>query len=91
MEAKMTIHTKYATYIFQAAFNNQDIECYLCTKTHDRLLENGGKGENSMEKGKPYECLCVRVKAEKANLYLSDRVVTTSPILAMLGVPQGRS
>lgn len=91
----MTIHTKYATYVFQGAFNSQDIECYLCTKTHDKLMEHGGKGENSMPIGKTFECMAVRVRrttlGDQAMLFLNDRVVSTSPVLSTLGLPQGRT
>ena len=90
----MTIHTKYGTYTFQAAFNNQNVECYLATKIHDKLVEAKQGCENTMVLNKPYECMCIRKVTTNlgpvAILYLSDRVVTTSPILAELGVPQGR-
>lgn len=87
----MTIHTKYATYTFVEAYN----DCYLATKTHDKLLENNGKGENTMEIGKPYECMMLMTRrispsVEVARLYLSDRVVTTSPVLSMLVPPTKR-
>ena len=91
----MTIHTKYGTYIFQAAFNNQDVECYLATKTHDKLVEAKKGCENSMVLNKPYECMAIRMRTtavgDVAVLYLHDRVVTTSPVLATLGLPQGRT
>lgn len=91
----MTIHTKYATYVFQAAFNNQDIECYLCTKTHDKLMELKKGCENSMPIGKTFECMAVRIRptavGDQAILFLNDRVVSTSPVLSTLGLPQGRT
>lgn len=77
----MIVFTQHGQYSV-----NQLEDVLLVAKRDDKLLNATGKGENTLEINKNYECMEFMVDTDKTGyIFLTDRVIKTTKVWSTIG------